>query len=98
LTTTPKRYAPPALRNERYAGLPPRNDHLLALIRDTEAKLEGWKAEYKRRMSELPPALCAACGAAFTPGIDGYTRVRTTNARYCSNACRQRAYRLRTAP
>jgi hypothetical protein len=36
----------------------------------------------------VPPRACTECGEPFTP--------KRRDARYCSNACRQRAYRERT--
>jgi hypothetical protein len=41
----------------------------------------------ERRASRRPEALCQTCGQHFPP--------RRTGARFCSSACRQRAYRQR---
>jgi hypothetical protein len=45
----------------------------------------------KRRQArqEPEPVVCATCGTTFTPA--------RSDARYCSNACRQRAHRQRHA-
>ena len=42
-----------------------------------------------RKRVHVAPRTCEACGVEFTP--------RRTDARYCSNACRQDAYRQRKA-
>jgi hypothetical protein len=45
--------------------------------------------EARARAQRLRPTLreCVVCGESFTPG--------RSDARFCANACRQRAYRLR---
>lgn len=43
---------------------------------------------YEMFMRERKPTTCAVCSTQFTPN--------RTDSRYCSNKCRQKAYRLRT--
>jgi hypothetical protein len=47
------------------------------------------RAATVRRRVRHEPRACPVCGADFTP--------RRSDARYCSGACRQRAYRERTS-
>jgi hypothetical protein len=54
---------------------------------DACAHAADLKRRRSRRRTWHPKQTCATCGAAFTP-----TR---SDARYCSPACRQRAYRQR---
>jgi hypothetical protein len=56
------------------------------LCRDCRLEREAREARECRRLRRTD-TLCSTCGASFTPSrLDG---------RYCSNACRQRAYRSR---
>ena len=51
------------------------------------AKLGYWKYQRQRRLAARADRVCIVCGKKFTP-----TR---SDALYCSNACRQSAYRQR---
>lgn len=51
------------------------------------AKLGYWKHQRQKRLADRTDRVCAVCGKKFIPA--------RSDALYCSNACRQSAYRQR---
>jgi hypothetical protein len=55
-----------------------------------ECRLAVYRAiETAKRRSRVKPQPCALCGVSFMP--------KRNDARYCSAACKQKAFRRRTA-
>ena len=52
---------------------------------DKCAKRGIWRHKRERRLEKRKDKVCKTCGCTFTP--------KRSDAAYCSNACRQKAYR-----
>ncbi len=53
---------------------------------NTECAKKGfWKQKRERSLAQRKDMLCKTCGSSFTP--------KRSDAVYCCNACRQKAYR-----
>jgi hypothetical protein len=57
----------------------------------TQALRDAYRVAKEMGRHDVVPRDCETCGERFTPTANA------TTARYCSNACRQRAYRRRQA-
>ncbi len=53
------------------------------------ARLAINRRNKERRLAQRENTMCLCCGKLFTP--------KRTDAKYCSNACRQKGYRCRCA-
>ena len=52
---------------------------------NTCGRIGNYRLQKQHRLEKRQNRVCAGCGQTFTP--------KRSDARYCSNACRQRAYR-----